>query len=103
METAYDEACRLYSMETAYDEACRLYSEDFYFQLEEKAGGRDALLALTSGKPRGQVESIVGAFFTELAPEGSAAAALLTRAHQFLFNKEAMLDALEAAPWGDDT
>lgn len=87
----------------AYDEARRIYSNEFYFQLEIKAGSRDALLALTSGKPRGQVADIIGTFFGELAPENSAAAAMLCRSHQFLFDKEAMLDALEAAPWVDES
>ena len=89
-------------MDHAYDEARRIYSEEFYYQLEKKAGSREALLALTSGKPRGHVEFIIGTFFDELAPEDSAAAAILCRSHRFLFDQEAMLDALEAAPWGDD-
>ena len=89
-------------MDAAYTEARRIYSEEFYFQLEKKTGGRDALLSLTSGKPRGQVEFIIGTFFDGLAPEDSAAAAMLCRSHRFLFDQEAMLDALQAAPWGAD-
>ena len=89
-------------MDPAYAEARRAYSEEFYFQLEKKSGSREALLALTSGKPRGQVEFIIGTFFDELAPEDSAAAAMLHRSHRLLFDQEAMLDALEAAQWSED-
>ena len=89
--------------DAAFADARRIYSEEFYFQLEKKTGGRDALLSLTSGKPRGQVVFIIGTFFDEMAPEGSAAAAMLCRSHQFLFDQEAMLDALEAEPCGEET
>jgi hypothetical protein len=82
-------------------QARKLYSQDFYNWLEYGKGGREALLALTSGKPRYQVEFIISTFLAELAPDSSAASALLCRAHQFLFDKEAVLDALEAAPWGE--
>ena len=92
----------LLQMDAAYAEARRIYSEKFYFQLEKKTGGRDALLSLTSEKPRGQVEFIISTFFDELAPEDSAAAVMLSCSHRFLFDQEAMLDALEAAPWGED-
>ena len=87
----------------SFADARRIYSEEFYFQLEKKTGGRDALLSLTSGKPRGQVQFIIGTFFNELAPEDSAAAAMLCCSHRFLFDQEAMLDALEAAPWGEES
>jgi hypothetical protein len=92
---------KLISNTADLQQARELYSQDFYFQLEHSKGGREALLALTSGKPRGQVEFIVSSFFIEMAQEGSPAATLLCRAHQFLFDKEAVLDALEAAPWGE--
>jgi hypothetical protein len=82
--------------------ARRHYAEDFHSQLEKKAGGPDALLALTQGKPRGEVEHFIGTFISELAEEGTPAASLLCTAHRFLFCKEEMLDALEAAPWGED-
>jgi hypothetical protein len=81
-------------------QARELYSQDFYFQLEHSKGGREALLAVTSGKPRGRVEFLISSFI-EMALEGSPAATLLCRAHQFLLDKEAVLDALEAAPWGE--
>jgi hypothetical protein len=86
----------------AFETARRHYAEDFYWELEKKAGGPDALLALTKGKPRAEVEYFIGTFISELAEEGTAAASLLCTAHRFLFCKEEMLDALEAAPWGDD-
>ena len=86
----------------AFKTARRHYAEDFHWQLEKKAGGPDALLALTKGKPRGEVEHFIGTFISELAEEGTPAASLLCTAHRFLFCKEEMLDALEAAPWGDD-
>ena len=78
-------------------EARRAYSEEFYFQLEKKAGSRDALLALTSGKPRGEVEFIVSTLFDELIPEGTAGAALACTSRRFLLDEEALMDTLEAA------
>ena len=87
----------------AFETARTCYLEQFYYQLEKKAGGREALMALTSGKSRVEVEYFIGTFVSELATEGTAAAALLCEAHRFLFCKEEMLEALEAAPWGDDT
>ena len=88
--------------EAAYSGARYDWTETFYFQLEKKEGSRDALLALTSGKPREEVEAFIHNFFAGMAPENTAASALLHWAHRFLFDKEAILDALEAAPWSED-
>jgi hypothetical protein len=88
--------------EAAYSGARYDWTETFYFQLEKKEGSRDALLALTSGKPREEVEAFIHNFFAGMAPENSGASALLHQAHRFLFDKEAILDALEAAPWSED-
>ena len=82
--------------DSAFADAQRIYTEEFYFQFEKKVGSQDKLLALTRGKPRGEVVFIIGKFYDELAHEGSAAAAILSLAHRFLFNQGAMLEALEA-------
>ncbi len=86
----------------AYSEARRAYSEEFYFQIEEQAGGRDALMKLTSGKPRRQVEFIVDEFLGMMIPDGTPASAIVSTASRLLLDKEALYDALESSPWGDD-
>ena len=78
--------------DSAFLEARQRYLEEFLFALESKAGGNDALMLLTSGKPRGQVESIV----CELMPLTT----LEKTAGRFLLDTDELYDALDAQPWG---
>lgn len=96
METALATANEI--TQAVFDEMRQRFTEEYYLALKEKAGGRDMLLALTSGKPRGQVEFVVDSF----SLEGETSAKILNTACRFLLDTEALYDGLEALPWGDD-
>lgn len=74
------------------------FTEHYFYALANKAGGVDTLLAMTRGKPRGQVEFIVDSFF----PEEEANSGLLARACQYLLDRDTLMDGLEALPWRDE-
>jgi hypothetical protein len=91
------------AMDPGFADARRMYTEQVYWQLKKQAGGQDALLKHTSGKPRGEVVFFIGEFLQDLTPEGTAASAIRCEAERFLLDMEALLEALEAAPEsGDD-
>jgi hypothetical protein len=90
------------AMDPGFADARRMYTEQVYWQLEKQAGGQDALLKQTSGKPRGEVVFIISEFLQDLTPEGTAASAIRCEAERFLLDMEALLEALEAAPEGGD-
>ena len=84
--------------QSAFNEMRQRFTEKYFFALEQKAGGHDALLKLTTGKPRGQVEAIVDSFF----PETEANTGLVDAACRYLLDWEALFDGLQALPWGED-
>lgn len=85
--------------QVAFNEMRECFTERYYYALEQKAGGKEALLAMTAGKPREQVEFILDSFF----PEGEANTGLIDSACRYLLDQELLFDALEVQPLGEDT